>query len=93
MPNLTARGVVVRDGREIACGCFCHVEPALHIMACCHEPKTDAGRASLAAVTELEASIDVYGGVSAQVQRFRLVHPELDGVVETIVAHWRQGRL
>lgn len=93
MPYSNPRGVVVRDGREIACACFCHLEPALHFMPCCHDPTTDQGRASVALAVELDHLVELHGGVSAHVQRYRLTHPELDHVVDTVVAHWRRGRL
>lgn len=48
------RGVVNRrkardTSIEEVCLCYCHVESGtLHMMACCHEPKTEDGKMLLA---------------------------------------------
>ena len=70
----TQRGVVVRNKREIPCPCPCHVEEALHFMACCHPPKTEEGRTGLALLSVLEMQIGLTGGASAEVAAFRQAH-------------------
>jgi hypothetical protein len=62
-------------------------------MACCHPPKTEEGRTGLALLSVLEMQIGLTGGASAEVAAFRQAHPEFTGAVDTIVHHWRQGRL
>jgi hypothetical protein len=43
------RGTNLGYSDETICLCRCHVERIRHIVACCHEPKTEAGRLLLEA--------------------------------------------
>lgn len=87
------RGVVLKEGREVACSCPCHVIPMLHFMACCEAPKTEEGRMSLNAVVILEGILATYGGRSAQLATWKTENPDLTDIAEQLVADWKKGRL
>jgi hypothetical protein len=89
------RGVkTASDGRETVCDCPCHIEGMrmIHVMACCHEPKTPAGSQALRDVTLFETLLEAFGKNAPDVTAFVKDHPELVPVTNRITESWLSVR-
>jgi hypothetical protein len=80
---MSSRGVRLQGGKEVACDCSCHVEPAIHFMPCCYlPPKTEEGQMSLNACLILEGILATHGAASAQLATFRQENPGLASIID-----------